>query len=185
MEKNNENWYVLYTKEGWEKDVYHTVIKKKIAAFLPLTGEVAATRSTNAQPLFKSYVFVKTGREQIDKVKSIAGVINLLHWLDMPLTIAESEIQKLREFVNRFKAKKVERVAVNINSASAIIACSSKGTDRDDALDNFVKLTLPFLGCYILAEGVPGNVRTIMQEKAKRRFKKQKAEETISLLTTE
>ena len=163
------NWYILYTKEGWEKDVYYTLTRKKIAAFLPLTGENKSflnSKNNSAQPLIKGYVFVNVEIEKIDSLKKIPGIINVVYWLDKPLQVKDKEVASLISFTQQTKMLKAEKVPVDLNCSSTIISLDNVGGINDPY--QMVKFIMPFIGYAFIGEGVVGKVKTIVKDGAEK-----------------
>ena len=64
--ERNTFWYVVYTKPNWEKKVAELLEKKGIEQYCPLNKvqkQWHDRKKTVWEPLFKSYVFVRTDEQ--------------------------------------------------------------------------------------------------------------------------
>ncbi len=99
--RSMKNWYGIYTKINCEKKVADLLNRKKMEAYFPVTSTDGKWiwRRNMSQPLFLSYVFVKVTQEQLEEVRKLPGVINLLFWLGQPVVIKDSEIEAIKTLV--------------------------------------------------------------------------------------
>lgn len=98
------NWYIIYTKPGYEKKVSALLNKKGYDSFCPLnqvSGNGSDRKKMSGEPLFPRYVFVCLAESQLLTVRNIPGVIQLLYWLSKPATIKSDEIKLISEFTSR------------------------------------------------------------------------------------
>lgn len=150
------NWHAVYTRPRWEKKVCDSLQKKRIEHYCPIT-RVAYTwggperRKAVFQPVFSSYVFVKTTEAELEALKQIDGVINILYWRDKPATIRDIEIEMMRRFLQEHATIALERTVVN---TTEIVKISNLAPDPDGGEDGLykVRLTLPSLGYRMEAE---------------------------------
>jgi transcription antitermination factor NusG len=122
---NNEAvWYAVYTKPRWEKKVADLLARKGVEHYCPLNRVVrqwADRKKTVEEPLFKSYVFIRSTAAELLKVKQTDGVVNLVYWLGKPAVIRKEEIDIIKHFLANHENVKVEKVEVNINDHVRII----------------------------------------------------------------
>lgn len=115
-----KNWYIIYTKQGNEKKVASILTKKRIENLLMLTGKsVIAFRKTkvNYEPLFPSYVFVKTEESNLGKIKAFDSVVNFVYWKGEPAIVQEDEINAIKDFMNDYNDIRLEKTFVNPNDS--------------------------------------------------------------------
>lgn len=115
-----KNWYIIYTKQGNEKKVASILTKKRIENLLMLTGKpVIAFRKTkvNYEPLFPSYVFVKTEESNLVKIKAFDSVVNFVYWKGEPAIVQEDEINAIKDFMNDYNDIRLEKTLVNPNDS--------------------------------------------------------------------
>lgn len=164
----DSSWHILYTKEGWENDVYKTLMNKKIIAFLPLYNTIkqrSLKKKNKVQVLFKSFVFVQHNISDLSIIKRIPGVINLIHWLDKPVKIADFEMNKLQRFLSSHIVRRVEAIDVSMESSSIIQGQEISNSTKKGGIINFIRFEIPFLGYCITAEPANAYVRTVTGSK--------------------
>lgn len=98
-QKESKKWYVLYTRPKFEKKICKETDYLHIEHYLPL---LTVTRRWSdrikkiEEPLFSSYVFVKTSRARGIDLLQIPGVIRFVASEGRPAEIQESEIDRIR-----------------------------------------------------------------------------------------
>ncbi len=79
--KMNTKWFAIYTRPRWEKKVHILLMQKGIESYCPL-NKVRRRWSDRIklveEPLFKSYVFVKTDEAGRTPVRMTDGVVNFV-----------------------------------------------------------------------------------------------------------
>ena len=88
-------WHVVYTKPKCEKKVADVFSQKKIEAYCPMNRilrQWADRKKIIYQPLFSSYVFVRTINSEHIKIMETNGVLNFVHWLGKPAVVRNDEI---------------------------------------------------------------------------------------------
>jgi transcription antitermination factor NusG len=170
-----KNWYAVYTKPQCEKRVATQFSKKKIENYCPLSCvETHNFRKHKLvfEPLFKSYVFVYITEAEIENLKKIDGVVNLLYWLGKPAIIKEDEIAAIKEFTNDHRNIMLERTVVNINDVARNYNASSLAIEGKlvTVKNKTLKINLPTLGYTMIAkiedESFFGRNESMMQNKA-------------------
>jgi len=162
-----KHWYIVYTKTKCEKKVAAQLTKRKIENFCPINcmqinqfGRVKLAY----EPLFSSHVFVYMDENEINLVKQLNHVVNLVYWKGEAAIIQNEEIEEIKEFVSDYHNIKLERSKVNLNASAALIDRPSYSIDRNVVMikNKFIKVNLPSLGYVMVAEmkgqGVMGRV---------------------------
>lgn len=111
-----KNWYILYTKSGYERKVSSLLTKKNIENFYAINTkrvEYQKKIKTITEPLFPSFIFVYTSCQQIERLKNVDHVLNLVHWKDKPATLAHEEIEVIKEFTETYQNINIEKIKVN------------------------------------------------------------------------
>src|SRR5437868_13962941 len=103
-----KKWYAVYTKPRYEKKVTAVLTRKKIESYCPVIG-VVKQKKLSYQPLFDSYIFVNATDTQLKTIKQTRGVINLVYWLDKPVTIKNDEIESIKDFVHNHENIQLEK----------------------------------------------------------------------------
>lgn len=149
------NWYAVYTKQHCERKVALLLSKKRIENFCPLNYKKSRSlfgKSIVLEPVFNSYVFVKTtDTEIINLGKKINGIISVLYWKGKPATIKEEEINAIKEFTSNHHDISLEKMQPH-----------SKSDKKDDVAYVFdgqvlmiknktMKVNLPSLGFTMVA----------------------------------
>lgn len=174
----DKNWYVVYTKPRWEKKVADILARKKIEHYCPLhfvQRQWSDRKKLVAEPLFKSYVFVKAAEQDLLPVRATDGVMNFVYWLGKPAVVREEEINAIREFLADYRNVRLEKTEVSPNDTVRVIGgplVTQKGQVVSVKNNKTVKVILPSLGYMMYAELEVSNVE-LVQEQHSGYFKKQ------------
>jgi len=147
-----ENWYAVYTKPHCERKVSLLFTKKRLENFFPLNyikTQSVLQKKILHEPLFKSYVFVKTTENDITTmVKKVNCMVSLLYWLGKPATINEDEVFAIKEFANHCKEIKLEKLPLNLKSDQPVYNDISYTMDGNVLMikNRVIKVNLPSLG---------------------------------------
>lgn len=159
-------WYAIYTRPRWEKKVAEILTDKKIENYCPLNKVVrqwSDRKKVVFEPLFTTYVFVKTTEKMYTEIRKITGVINFVYWLNKPAVIREEEINSIKDFLSNHYNVHLEKTPVVINDIvrvtsgplmeyeGNVIAIKSKT----------VKIILPSLGYMMVAEVAKENIKLV------------------------
>jgi transcription elongation factor/antiterminator RfaH len=127
----SKHWYVLYLRSRYEKKVYEDLGKKEVETFLPLIEEVhtwSDRKKKVMEPLFRGYVFIKTDLRDKETILMTNGVVRFVGINQMPSSIPESQIDWLRQIVN--KSIQVQREQyLNVGERVKIIAGQLTGVE--------------------------------------------------------
>lgn len=107
------NWYVVYTKSRNEKKVAKRLQDAAFEIYCPLVTTVrqwSDRKKKVTEPLFKSYVFVRSNESQRLGVLQTPGVVNFVFWLGKPAIVRQEEIEAIRSFMDA--AENVEELTV-------------------------------------------------------------------------
>lgn len=95
-------WLALYTKGRHEKFIYNQLIRKRIEAFLP-TRTIKRRWSDRTvsieEPLFKSYLFVRTAYPETGEVLRTQGAVKFVSVQGAPIPINEKVIASIKSFM--------------------------------------------------------------------------------------
>ncbi len=97
-----KQWYALYTKGRHEKSVDLELKKKGIESFLPLRKikrRWSDRVTTVEEPLFSSYVFVKTGGDKATEVIRSKGAVCFVSVNARPVQIRPEVIEALKSIL--------------------------------------------------------------------------------------
>jgi transcription antitermination factor NusG len=109
-------WFIVFTKEGNEVKLATTLRKKGYTTFVPQAVPHQFSSELNKPvTVFKKYVFIHCQASELPVIKRVDGVLNLMYWLQCPVTVTQVEIDRLQEFVER--NVDVQVVPKNLNAA--------------------------------------------------------------------
>jgi transcription antitermination factor NusG len=97
-----KQWHVIYTKSKWEKKVEDLLMQQGFDSWCPVEKKErywTDRKKIIDVPLFRSYVFVKTSKEEYAKVLSTMGVVNFLYFERKPAIIRDVEIEEIRKYL--------------------------------------------------------------------------------------
>lgn len=99
------NWYALYTRSRHEKSIKAQLDKRSIEAFLPvrkIKKSWSDRTVTIEEPLFKSYLFVKTDyfRKKTDILKT-KGAVKFVSTGKRPVPVEEDVILSLKNITQQ------------------------------------------------------------------------------------
>ncbi len=161
------NWYVLYTRSRCEKKVASLLSKRAIENYCPLNRVVKKWTDRHKlvyEPLFSSYVFVKSFPTDIYKIKQVTSdIVNFVYWLGKPAVIMDTEIDNIKDFLNGYSNVKIEKKDIRLNDRVKIIngPLMDRVGDITSIENNKVKLYLPSLGYIITAEVDINNIELL------------------------
>jgi transcription antitermination factor NusG len=115
MNEKKANWYAIYTKPRCEKKVYEILEQKGIEAYCPLQKiqkKWSDRYKIIEEPLFKSYIFIKSNSIEKIEIKMLQGVVNFVYWLGKPAIVAENDIITIKKFLKEYKNVTVEQIEI-------------------------------------------------------------------------
>jgi transcription antitermination factor NusG len=154
--KVNTKWFAIYTRPRWEKKVHNLLIQKGIESYCPL-NKVRRKWSDRIklveEPLFKSYVFVKTDEEGRTPIRMTDGVVNFVYWNGKPAVIKEKEIQTIKKFLDEYE--NVELIKVDIKPDEKVRILSGPLMDKEgrvlEVKNKTAKVLIDSLGYMLVA----------------------------------
>ncbi len=153
-----KQWFVLYTRSGYEKRVSDLLERKQFETYVPCTRAQARSwgdrKKATMQPLFRSFVFVNTTSDHLARLKQTDGVISLVHWLSKPAVIRNDEIDTIRKFLLEYDHVRLEKTGINLEERVRIINGPLMMWEGNvvEIRTTTVKIILPTLGYALVAE---------------------------------
>lgn len=152
----SKKWLAIYSRPRWEKKVDKLLTEKGIESYCPL-NKVKRKWSDRvkmvAEPLFKSYVFVKVDDADRTTVRMTPGVINFVYWDGKPAIIREKEISAIRRFLNEHENVEVRPMKIAVDQRVKIT--SGPLMDQEGkvlaAQRKMVKIAIDSLGYVLIA----------------------------------
>ena len=160
-------WYVVYTKSRCEKKVAALLTKRGIENYCPLNKVIrqwSDRKKTLYEPLFSSYIFVKSIVTNLNNVKqTTTDIVNFVYWLGKPAVVREEEIELIRQFLGEYSNIKLEKIPVSLNDHVRIIKGPLVNNigQITDIQNNKVRLHLPTMGYSAIAEINISNIEVI------------------------
>jgi transcription antitermination factor NusG len=159
-------WYIVSTIPAWERKVSSTLTLKKIENFCPLNKVVKIIHGRKRvveEPLFSSWLFVKTTQKQLTDICNIKGVTNVLYWLNKPAIISNDEIEFIEIFLKKYADVRLEKIRVQTDDNHQV----TQGILREHegkvvaSKNNSIRLVLPSIGFKIIADMPDVSVKII------------------------
>lgn len=104
LEKQNYQWYAIYTRANAEKKLYEYLQEKHIESYLP-TKKVLKVWSDRKkwveEPVFRCYLFVKVSYKEYFNALNTPGVVCYVSFGGRAQAIPEKQINDIRTFLNQ------------------------------------------------------------------------------------
>lgn len=164
----NKKWYVVYTRPRWEKKVASVLQDQGIEHYCPLNKvyrQWSDRRKVVLEPLFKGYVFVALHEGNKWDIKKVNGILNFVYWLGKPAVVKETEIDKIRMFLQEFGSVEVTDKKYFSKSDTVII---KQGVFMDykgiivEFIDNKVKVDIEGMDVTLSAVFEKQNLEKVM-----------------------
>ncbi|MEO8960515.1 MAG: transcription termination/antitermination NusG family protein [Ginsengibacter sp.] len=147
-----QNWYAVYTKLQCERKVSLSLARMRIQNFYPRNYKKSQSLFRSKvlhEPIFKSYVFVKTTYSEVIMLsEQVNEILSVLYWKDHPATINEDEINAIKEFTNSHHDIRLEKLQVNLkvyeNFMDSVLYTADKKFFKIQ--NKAITLNLPSLG---------------------------------------
>ena len=151
------NWYAVYTQPQKEEKVALALLKKGIENFCPIVKTNNARLNIKKdvyQPLFNCYVFVFVQENELELLKKVSGILNIIHWKSKPAIINEMEIDILKQLTANYSCIKLEKTAVDMSGSVRLIGEPAVAYKENSVSLKYqsLKINLPTLGYNMVAE---------------------------------
>ena len=170
---SDKKWYAVYTRVRWEKKVSESLTKRRIENYCPLNRvqrQWADRKKIVTEPLFTSYVFVRSSEHDLSEVLKLDGVMNMVYWLGKPAVIRDEEILSIRKFLNDYHYISLQKIDVNIHDHVRVISGPLLEYEGQviAVKTKTVKLSLPSLGYLMSAEVETSKIELIQSHSISR-----------------
>ena len=101
-EKTIARWYVVYVKSRYEKKTCKLLEDRHIEVYLPLLNRLkqwSDRKKMVEEPLFKSYIFVRTDLKNYYDILNTPGVVRFVGFEGRPVPVPDNQIMAVRQFV--------------------------------------------------------------------------------------
>ena len=107
MDNHDEKcWHALYVRSRSEKKVLSQLVEMGVEAYLPLITVVrkwSDRRMKVQEPLFKSYVFVRSNNKQYIPILNVYGVVRFVCFEREAVVVPENQIVAIKKFVSDYE----------------------------------------------------------------------------------
>ena len=107
MDSHDEKcWHALYVRSRSEKKVLSQLVEMGVEAYLPLITVVrkwSDRRMKVQEPLFKSYVFVRSNNKQYIPILNVYGVVRFVCFEREAVVVPENQIVAIKKFVSDYE----------------------------------------------------------------------------------
>lgn len=121
LEKQNYQWYAIYTRANGEKKLFDNLQEKNIECYLP-TRKVLKFWSDRKkwveEPLFKCYIFVRVSYKEFFNALNTPGAVCYVSFGGRAQSIPEVQINNIRTFLSQSDQEvtlSYERVQKGVN----------------------------------------------------------------------
>lgn len=105
MKSEKLPWYALYVHSRAEKKVHERLVEMGIEAYLPLVTKMkrwSDRMKRVEEPLFKSYLFVRTDGKRYFDILSIPGVTKFVSFEHKAVVVPENQIKAVMKYCNEY-----------------------------------------------------------------------------------
>ncbi len=144
-------WYGIYTKQNCEKKVAENLNRRHIENYYPcrvLKNSWSFLKKNIEEPIFPSYIFIKVEEQQLNLLKNLPGVINLLFWLGKPVIIHDSEIEIMKAICLENPDIQIQKTNINFKKINDGPKLSST---EIDGIRTF-KVTIRSIGYHMITK---------------------------------
>jgi transcription antitermination factor NusG len=113
----NPNWYIVYTKPGYERKVAKLLTGKHVENYCPTHTVLHKSHYQERlvrKQLFSSYIFVLCTEEELDGVKKLNGVISILYWRNKPAIVQQEEIETIKHTIRNFRNVELRKTSMSL-----------------------------------------------------------------------
>lgn len=104
LEKQNYQWYAIYTRANAEKKLFDYLLEKNIESYLP-TRKVLKVWSDRKkwveEPLFRCYIFVKVSYKEFFNALNTPGAVCYVSFGGKAQPIPDNQINNIRTFLTQ------------------------------------------------------------------------------------
>ena len=104
-EKTITRWYAVYVKSKCEKKTFKLLEDKRIEVYLPLLNRLkqwSDRKKMVAEPLFKSYIFVRSDLKNYYDILNTPGVVRFIGFEGKPVPVPDNQIVAVRQYVGEY-----------------------------------------------------------------------------------
>ena len=106
LELLERHWHALYVRSRSEKKVLSQLEEMGIEAYLPLVTKIkkwSDRRKKIEEPLFKSYVFVRSNAKEYLPILNVYGVMRFVSFERQAVVVPDNQIIAIKRFVEDYE----------------------------------------------------------------------------------
>jgi transcription antitermination factor NusG len=106
LELSERQWHALYVRSRSEKKVLSQLQEMGIEAYLPLVTKIkqwSDRRKKIEEPLFKSYVFVRSNAKEYLPILNVYGVMRFVTFEREAVVVPDNQIVAIKRFVEDYE----------------------------------------------------------------------------------
>lgn len=134
LELQARHWHALYVRSRSEKKVQAQLEEMGIEAYLPLVTTVrqwSDRRKKIEEPLFKSYVFVRSNAKEYLPILNVCGVMRFVTFEREAVVVPDNQILAIKKFVEEYERGEEYKIKndedLKVGQKVRIITGSMKG----------------------------------------------------------
>lgn len=104
-EKTIMRWYAVYVKSRYEKKTSKLLEDRHIEVYLPLLNRLkqwSDRKKMVEEPLFKSYIFVRTDLKNYYEILNTPGIVRFIGFEGKPVPVPDNQIVAVKQFVGEY-----------------------------------------------------------------------------------
>ena len=104
-EKTIMRWYAVYVKSRYEKKTSKLLEDRHIEVYLPLLNRLkqwSDRKKMVEEPLFKSYIFVRTDLKNYYDILNTPGIVRFIGFEGRPAPVPDNQIVAVKQFVGEY-----------------------------------------------------------------------------------
>ena len=101
-----KHWHALYVRSRAEKKVCSRLEETGVEVFLPLVTNVkqwSDRRKKVEEPLFKSYIFVRSCEKERYKILQVEGIMHFVMFEQKPAVVPENQILAIKNYISDYE----------------------------------------------------------------------------------
>lgn len=108
MSDNEKMWHALYVRPRSEKKVANELIDMGFEVYLPVITVVrqwSDRRKKVIEPLFKSYLFVRSNEKEYYTVRNVFGVVKFVVFEGKVANVPDNQIAAIKKYVREYEGE--------------------------------------------------------------------------------
>ena len=116
-------WYALYVHSRAEKKVHALLVDRGYEAFLPLITQMkkwSDRMKEVEEPLFKSYLFVRTDIRRYFEVLELPGIVKFVTFEHKAVVVPENQINAIKKYCAEYTEEDEKPVEVELHEGQVV-----------------------------------------------------------------